>query len=67
MLENHLRPNTVFPVDLFSPCIPKKVEFLPPNIDGLKVYQVRCTAKDLVKKTGGGFTCAPVQNQDSGE
>ena len=51
ILEMHLRPNTVFPVHLFSRCTPKKVQFLPPNIDGLKVYWVACTAKDIVKKT----------------
>ena len=51
ILEMHLRPNTVFPVHLFSRCTPKKVQFLPPNIDGLKVYRVSCTAKDIVKKT----------------
>jgi len=29
----------------------QKVDFIPPNIDGLKVYRVACTSKDLVKKT----------------
>ena len=50
MLAMYLRPNTVFPVHLFSPCIPKKVHFIPANLDGLKVYRVSCTAKDLLKK-----------------
>ena len=47
----YLRPSTAFPLHLFARCVPKKVTFLPENIDGLKVYRVACTAKDLVKKT----------------
>ena len=40
VLAMYLRPSTVFPVHLFSPCIPKKVHFIPANLDGLKVYRV---------------------------
>ena len=51
VLEMYLRPSTIFPIHLYSRCIPKKVHFIPANLDGLKVYRVSCTSKDLVKKT----------------
>ena len=51
VLERYLRPSTIFPVHLYGPCIPKKVHFLPANIDGLKVYRVACTPKDFLTKT----------------
>ena len=51
MLERYLRPSTIFPVHLYGPCIPKKVHFLPSNIDGLKFHHVACTPKNFLTKT----------------
>ena len=51
LVQTYLRPGTVFPVDMFRNVEPKTVEFLPPNINGNKYYLVRCTQKNLTKKT----------------
>ena len=51
IIENYLRPSTVFPTLLFKDVKPKKCHFLPQNIDGNKYYKVRCTVKNYAKKT----------------
>ena len=51
IIENYLRPSTVFPTFLFKDVKPKKCHFLPQNIDGNKYYKVRCTVKNYAKKT----------------
>ena len=51
LIQTYLRPGTVFPVNIFRNVEPKCVNFLPPNINGNKYYLVKCTEKDLTKKT----------------
>ena len=51
LIENYLRPSTVFPTNLFRDVRPKKCHFLPQNIDGNKYYKVKCTVKNYAKKT----------------
>ena len=52
LVRNSLRPGTVFDTEMFADCIPKKVEFLPPTINGNKVYEVlNCNRYNYSKKT----------------
>ena len=51
IIEQYLRPATMFPIFLFKRVTPKKVEFLPHNIDGNVYYKVCCTIKNYAKKT----------------
>ena len=51
LIENYLRPSTVFPTFLFKNVKSKKCHFLPQNIDGNKYYKVKCTVKNYAKKT----------------
>ena len=42
----------MFDTEMFADCIPKKVEFLPPTINGNKVYEVlNCNRYNYSKKT----------------
>ena len=51
IVQNYLRPSTVFPSFLFNKTKPKKVDFLPNNINGNVYYKVKCTIKNYTKKT----------------
>ena len=50
MIESYLRPGTVFPEHLFKGVTPKIVDFLPHNISGNKVWKLKATPKDLMKR-----------------
>ena len=51
VIELYLRPSTIFPSFLFRKTKPKKVDFLPHNINGNVYYKVRCTLRNYSKKT----------------
>ena len=51
VIEQYLRPSTIFPSFLFRKTKPKKVDFLPHNINGNVYYKVKCTTKNYGKKT----------------
>ena len=51
VIEQYLRPSTIFPSFLFKKTKPKKVDFLPHNITGNVYYKVKCTVKNYAKKT----------------
>ena len=38
-----LKQGTPFPMHLFSDVTPEEVDFLPPEINGLKMYKIKCT------------------------
>ena len=50
IIEQYLRPSTIFPTFLFNRTVPKKVDFLPHNIDGNVYYKVKCTTRNYCKK-----------------
>ena len=50
IIEQYLRPSTIFSTFLFSRNVPKKVDFLPHNIDGNEYYKVKCTLRNYCKK-----------------
>ena len=47
----YLRPRTAFPHHIYDKCIPKKVKFLPSNVNGNCVYEVEATPIDYTQKT----------------
>ena len=49
VIEQYLRPSTIFPSFLFRKTKPKKVNFLPHNINGNVYYKVKCTPKNYQK------------------
>ena len=51
VIEQYLRPSIIFPSFLFRKTKPKKVDFLPHNINGNVYYKVKCTTKNYGKKT----------------
>ena len=51
LLEMYLRPSTKFPTYLYDNLTPKAVDFCPANIDGNKVYIVKCDDSNFVKNT----------------
>ena len=56
IIEHYLRPSTIFPSFLFKKTKPKKVDFLPNNINGNVYYKVKCTIKNYTKKTADHLT-----------
>ena len=51
LVNQYLRPSTIFPTFLFRNVKPKRCNFLPQNLDGNKYYKVKCTIKNYSKKT----------------
>ena len=51
LIEQYLRPSTLFPTFLFRNVKAKRCNFLPQNIDGNKYYKVKCSIKNYSKKT----------------
>ena len=51
LIEQYLRPSTLFPTFLFRNVKAKRCNFLPQNIDGNKYYKVKCSIKNYLKKT----------------
>ena len=51
LINQYLRPSTIFPTFLFRNIKPKRCNFLPQNIDGIKYFKVKCSIKNYSKKT----------------
>ena len=51
LIEQYLRPSTLFSTLLFRNVKAKRCNFLPQNIDGNKYYKVKCSIKNYSKKT----------------
>ena len=51
LINQYLRPSTIFPTFLFRNIKPKRCNFLPQNIDGSKYFKVKCSIKNYSKKT----------------
>ena len=51
LIQQYLRPSTIFPTFLFRNVKVKRCIFLPQNIDGNTYYKVKCTIKNYSKKT----------------
>ena len=51
LIQQYLRPSTIFPTFLFRNVKAKRCIFLPQNIDGNTYYKVKCTIKNYSKKT----------------
>ena len=51
LVNQYLRPSTIFPTFLFRDVKPKRCNFLPQNLGGNKYYKVKCTIKNYSKKT----------------
>ena len=51
LINQYLRPSTIFPTFLFRNIKAKRCNFLPQNIDGIKYFKVKCSIKNYSKKT----------------